>query len=154
MNKSELALTFVLVTSFLLSVQNENVFTFGQANDTTISSHSNLTVPLNKSSIVDTISTTQFPDIAEHQNSSVKTVTYTPKFLCGNVTASEGPVRPGHYDTDISILNKQVYPIKLFMNFIPNDGKSSNSIIKVLEAESAMGITCRDILPLVTVVRT
>lgn len=150
MNKSELALTFVLVTSFLLSVQNENVFTFGQANDTTISSHSNLTVPLNKSSIVDTISTTQFPDIAEHQNSSVKTVTYTPKFLCGNVTASEGPVRPGHYDTDISILNKQVYPIKLFMNVIPNDDKSSNSIIKVLEAESAMGITCRDILPLVT----
>ena len=138
------------MTSFLLSVQNENVFTFGQANDTTISSHSNLTVPLNNSSKVDTISTTQFPNIAEHQNSSVKTVTYTPKFLCGNVTASEGPVRPGHYDTDISILNKQVYAIKLFMNVIPNDGKSSNSIIKVLEAESAMGITCRDILPLVT----
>lgn len=100
--------------------------------------------------MLDTKSTAQFPDIAEHQNSSVKTVTYTPKFVCGNVTASEGPVRPGHYDTDISILNKQVYPIKLLMNVIPNDGKSSNSIIKVLEAESAMGITCRDILPLVT----
>jgi hypothetical protein len=100
--------------------------------------------------MVDTKSTTQFPDIIEHQNSSVKTVTYTPKFLCGNVTASEGPVRPGHYDTDISILNKQVFPIKLFMNAIPNDGKSSNSIIKILEAESAMGITCRDIFPLVT----
>ncbi len=138
------------MTSFLLSVQNENVITFGQPNDTTISSHSNLTVPLNNSIMLDTKSTAQFPDIAEHQNSSVKTVTYTPKFVCGNVTASEGPVRPGHYDTDISILNKQVYPIKLLMNVIPNDGKSSNSIIKVLEAESAMGITCRDILPLVT----
>ncbi len=150
MNKSEIILTFVLMTSFLLSVQNENVITFGQPNDTTISSHSNLTVPLNNSSIVDTKSTTQLSDIAEHQNFSVKTVTYTPKFVCGNVTASEGPVRPGHYDTDISILNKQVYPIKLLMNVIPNDGKSSNSIIKVLEAESAIGITCRDILPLVT----
>jgi hypothetical protein len=35
------------------------------------------------------------------------------------------------------------------MNVIPNDGKSSNSIIKVLESESATGITCKDILPLV-----
>ncbi|HEX6379246.1 MAG TPA: hypothetical protein VFZ60_09230, partial [Nitrososphaeraceae archaeon] len=115
MNQIELTLTFVLMTSFLLSVQNDNVITFGQANDTTISTHSNSTVPLNNSSFLDTKSMSQFPDIAEHQNSSVKTVTYTPKFLCGNVTASEGPVRPGHYDTDISILNKQVYPIKLLM---------------------------------------
>jgi hypothetical protein len=100
--------------------------------------------------MVDTKLKNQLPDIDEQQNLSVKTVTYTPKFLCGNVMAGEGPVRPGHYDTDISILNKQVYPIKLLMNVIPNDGKSSNSIIKVLESESAIGITCKDILPLVT----
>ena len=36
------------------------------------------------------------------------------------------------------------------MNVIPNDGKSSNSIIKVVESESATGITCKDILSLVT----
>jgi len=133
----------------LLFIQNDNVFTYGQTNDTTIRSNSNLTVPLINSSIVDTKLKTQFPDLDKPQNSSVKTVTYTPKFLCGNVTANEGPVRPGHYDTDISILNKQVYPIKLFMNVIPNDGKSSNSIIKVLESESATGITCKDILSFV-----
>jgi hypothetical protein len=109
-----------------------------------------MTIPLKNNTLVDTKSKTQFPNLAEQQNSSVKTVTYTPKFLCGNVTATEGPVRPGHYDTDISILNKQVYPIKLLLNVIPNDGKSSNSIIKVLESESATGITCKDILPLVT----
>jgi hypothetical protein len=109
-----------------------------------------LTVPAINDSIIDTKLKTQFPIADEQQNSSVKTVTYTPKFLCGNVLAGEGPVRPGHYDTDISILNKQVYPIKLFMNVIPNDGKSSNSIIKVLESESATGITCKDILSLVT----
>lgn len=134
----------------LLFVQNKSVFTFGQSNDTTTDSYSNMTIRLKNNTIVDTKSKTQFPNLAEQQNSSVKTVTYTPKFLCGNVTASEGPVRPGHYDTDISILNKQVYPIKLFLNVIPNDGKSSNSIIKVLESESATGITCKDILPLVT----
>lgn len=134
----------------LLFVQNKSVFTFGQSNDTTTDSYSNMTIRLKNNTIVDTKSKTQFPNLAEQQNSSVKTVTYTPKFLCGNVTSSEGPVRPGHYDTDISILNKQVYPIKLFLNVIPNDGKSSNSIIKVLESESATGITCKDILPLVT----
>jgi len=150
LNKSELTLVFAFIASLLLFVQNDNVFTYVQANDTTINSNSNLTVPPINGSIVDTKLKTQFPITDEQQNSSVKTVTYTPKFLCGNVMAGEGPVRPGHYDTDISILNKQVYPIKLFMNVIPNDGKSSNSIIKVLESDSATGITCKDILPLVT----
>ena len=150
MNRSELTLVFVLMALSLLFVQNKSVFTFGQSKDTTTDSYSNMTIRLKNNTIVDTKSKTQFPNLAEQQNSSVKTVTYTPKFLCGNVTASEGPVRPGHYDTDISILNKQVYPIKLFLNVIPNDGKFSNSIIKVLESESATGITCKDILPLVT----
>ena len=150
MDKSELTLVFVLMASSLLFVQDDNVLAYGQVNDTTTSSNSNLTVTAINSSIVDTILKTQFPIADEQENSSVKTVTYTPKFLCGNVMAGEGPVRPGHYDTDISILNKQVYPIKLFMNVIPNDGKSSNSIIKVVESESATGITCKDILPLVT----
>ena len=117
--------------------------------DATINNFSNFTMPLKNTSIADTKSKTLFLDLADQKNHSVKTVTYTPKFLCGNVMGSEGPVRPGHYDTDISILNKQVFPIKIFMNVIPNDGKSSNSIIKVLESESATGITCKDILPLV-----
>ena len=151
MNKSEVTLVFVLMVSSLLFVQNKSSFTFGQSNDTTTSFYSNLSVPLKNSTIVDTKSKTEFPIAG--QNSSVKTVTYTPKFLCGNVTSNEGPVRPGHYDTDISILNKQVYPIKLLMNVIPNDGKSSNSIIKVLDSESATGVACKDILPLVTETR-
>jgi len=150
LNKSELTPVFVLMASSLLFVQDDNVLAYGQVNDTTTSSNSNLTVTAINSSIVDTKLKTQFPIADEQENSSVKTVTYTPKFLCGNVMAGEGPVRPGHYDTDISILNKQVYPIKLFMKVIPNDGKSSNSIIKVVESESATGITCKDILPLVT----
>lgn len=150
MNKSELTLVFVLIASSLLFVHSDNIFTYGQTNDTTIRSNSNLTVSPINSNMVDTKLKNQFLDIDEQQNLSVKTVTYTPKFLCGNVMAGEGPVRPGHYDTDISILNKQVYPIKLLMNVVPNDGKSSNSIIKVLESESAIGITCKHILPLVT----
>lgn len=150
MDKSELVLVSVLMMSAILSVQIENFHTFGQTKDTTISNFSNLTMPLKNTTNADPKSKTLFLDLAGQKNYSVKTVTYTPKFLCGNVTSNEGPVRPGHYDTDISILNKQDYPIKILWNIIPNDGNSSNSIIKILEPESSTGITCRDIIPLVT----
>jgi hypothetical protein len=150
LDRSELALVFVLMMSATLLLQNQNVYSFAQTMDMTISNFSNLNMPLKNTTIVDTKSKSLFLDSADQKNYSVKTVTYTPKFLCGNVTSNEGPVRPGHYDTDISILNKQDYPIKIFWNVIPNDGNSSNSIIKILEPESSTGIACRDIFPLVT----
>jgi hypothetical protein len=143
-------LFFVLVLTFAILIQNESASTFGQATGTTTKNYSNLTMPIkNTTTILDNKSKMQFFGLADQKNSSVKTVTYTPKYLCGNVTSDEGPVRPGHYDTDISILNKQDYPIKILWNVIPNDGNSSNSIIKILKSESSTAITCKDILRLV-----
>jgi hypothetical protein len=138
------------VLTFAILIQNENASSFGQATDTTTKNYSNLTMPIKNTTILDNKSKIQFFGLADQKNSSVKTVTYTPKYLCGNVTSNEGPVRPGHYDTDISILNKQDYPIKILWNIIPNDGNSSNSIIKILKSESSTAITCKDILQLVT----
>jgi len=143
-------LFFVLVLTFAILIQNESASTFGQATGTTTKNYSNLTMPIkNTTTIIDNKSQMQFFGLADQKNSSVKTVTYTPKYLCGNVTSDEGPVRPGHYDTDISILNKQDYPIKILWNVIPDDGNSSNSIIKILKSESSTAITCKDILRLV-----
>lgn len=136
--------------TFALLSQIESAYTFAQDTDVTTKNNSNLSVSLKNITILDTKSKTQFSGLFDEKNSTVKTVTYTPKFLCGNVTSDEGPVRPGHYDTDISILNKQDYPIKILWNVIPNDDNSSNSIIKILEPESSTSITCRDILSLVT----
>src|SRR5690349_13750643 len=42
-------------------------------------------------------------------SNSIKNITYTAKFECGSISADEGPLRPGHYDTDLSIFNKQNY---------------------------------------------
>jgi hypothetical protein len=137
------------VLTFAILIQNESTSTFGQAISTTTKNYSNLTMPIKNTTILDNKSKMQFFGLADQKNSSVKTVTYTPKYLCGNVTSDEGPVRPGHYDTDISILNKQDYPIKILWNVIPNDGNSSNSIIKILKSESSTAITCKDILRLV-----
>lgn len=150
MNKSISTLFFVLVLTFAILIQNESTSTFGQAISTTTKNYSNLTMPIKNTTILDNKSKMQFFDLADQKNSSVKTVTYTPKYLCGNVTSDEGPVRPGHYDTDISILNKQDFPIKILWNVIPNDGNLSNSIIKILKSESSTAITCKDILRLVT----
>ena len=43
----------------------------------------------------------------------IRNITYTAKFVCGSVFGNEGPLRPGHYDTDVSILNKQNFPITI-----------------------------------------
>jgi hypothetical protein len=136
--------------TFALLSQNESAYTFGQDTDLITKNNSNFNTSLKNITTLDTKSKTQFSGLIDEKNSTVKTVSYTPKFLCGNVTSDEGPVRPGHYDTDISILNKQDYPIKILWNVIPSDGNSSNSIIKILKPESSTSITCRDILPLVS----
>ena len=131
--------------------QKDIGYTFGQNMEPTTKNDIDTISPINNTVVLDTKSKFQSPVLPDLKNYSVKTVTYTPKFLCGNVSSNEGPVRPGHYDTDVSILNKQDYPIKIFWNVIPNEGNSSNSIIKILKPESSTGITCKDILPLVTI---
>lgn len=92
---------------------------------------------------------TTFTNIPSGINSiksdSIQNITYTAKFVCGSVFGSEGPLRPGHYDTDVSILNKQNFPITILWNVIVNDGTSSNAVVKNLNAETSTGIVCRQI---------
>jgi hypothetical protein len=85
------------------------------------------------------------------RTSSIRNIIYTAKFVCGTIASENGPIRPGHYDTDISILNKQNYDIKLLWNVIASDANSSNAIIKVLKPESATNISCKDVLRLSTI---
>jgi hypothetical protein len=75
----------------------------------------------------------------------VKNITYTAKFECGSIYADEGPLRPGHYDTDLSIFNKQSYQISILWNVVLNDGPSSNAILKNLNSETSTSITCKDV---------
>jgi hypothetical protein len=78
-------------------------------------------------------------------NSESNFFTYNAKFVCGSIRGDEGPLRPGHYDTDISIYNKQQYPINLFWNVVFNYGNSTNSIIKTVDPNRSIGLTCKDI---------
>ena len=81
---------------------------------------------------------------------NIGTISYTPKFVCGMISSNDGPLRPGYYDTDISIFNKQNYPIKLLWNVVVSDGPSSNAIIKHLSAETSTKISCSDLKILIS----
>lgn len=81
---------------------------------------------------------------------NIGTISYTPKFVCGTISSNDGPLRPGYYDTDISIFNKQNYPIKLLWNVVVSDGPSSNAIIKQLSAETSTKISCSDLQLLIS----
>ena len=88
---------------------------------------------------------TNFPSGISVTSNPIRNITYTAKFECGSIYANEGPLRPGHYDTDLSIFNKQSYQTSLLWNVVLNDGPSSNAILKNLDSETSTAITCKDI---------
>jgi hypothetical protein len=81
----------------------------------------------------------------ESTTAQAKSIVYTAKFECGTIHGNEGPLRPGHYDTDIGIFNKQEFPIKITWLASDNDGRSTNSILKTLEPQSPTSILCQDL---------
>ncbi len=80
-----------------------------------------------------------------NNNSQIKSITYTAKFECGSIIGNEGPLRPGHYDTDISIFNRQEYPVNILLNAIINGGSNTNAIVKTIQPQTSVGIVCKDI---------
>ena len=81
----------------------------------------------------------------QNNNSQIKSITYTAKFECGSIIGNEGPLRPGHYDTDISIFNRQEYSINILLNVIVNGGANSNAIVKTMQPQTSTGVVCKDI---------
>jgi hypothetical protein len=83
--------------------------------------------------------------------SQIKGVTYNAKFECGSIIGNEGPLRPGHYDTDIGIFNKQDYPLKFLWNAIVNEGKKTSPTVKTMQPQTSTGIICKDIRQLLNI---
>jgi len=83
---------------------------------------------------------------AQEISSSVNNdITYVAKFVCGSITGDDGPLRPGHYNTDISITNKQLSEISFLWLASVNDGPTSHSTLMTLEHQKSTGLDCRDI---------
>jgi hypothetical protein len=75
----------------------------------------------------------------------IQDIAYTAKFVCGSIPDNTGPLRPGHYDTSINILNSKGYRVGIFWTAVINDGPTSNAIFKNLDTEKSTGMDCRDI---------
>src|SRR6476646_761841 len=101
------------------------------------------TIQVNNSSGVATF--TDLPANNAVASFTSKSVTYTTKFECGSIYAGEGPLRPGHYDTDISLFKKQKFQTQVFWNSVLNNGPSSNAILLKMDSETSKSITCHDI---------
>ena len=78
----------------------------------------------------------------DNQNNDVF---YVAKFVCGSIEGNEGPLRPGHYDTSISILNKQVNKTSFYWNASLENGSVSHSTLISLDGMYSTGLNCENI---------
>lgn len=110
---------------------------------------SSITSATNRSNVApfNNVGGQQDPQNLRPQNNTtqIRNVIYNVKFECGTISGNEGPLRPGHYDTDIGILNKQSMPIKIQWSITANDSKNTNSIIRMLEPQASIRIVCKDL---------
>ena len=81
----------------------------------------------------------------EENSTQIRNIIYNVKFECGTISGDEGPLRPGHYDTDIGIFNKQDFAVKTQWSATANDGKNTNSILRTLQPQGSTGIVCKDL---------
>jgi hypothetical protein len=74
---------------------------------------------------------------------------YTARFICGTITGEEGPLRPGRYNSDINIFNRQSFPISFFWKAVAasqeEEQSDSNFRIRNLEPGGSISLSCKDI---------
>ena len=74
---------------------------------------------------------------------------YTARFICGTITGEEGPLRPGRYNSDINIFNRQSFPISFFWKAVAasqeEEQSDSNFRIRSLGPGGSISLSCKDI---------
>lgn len=97
--------------------------------------------------------------LSPSSNSSIETgsnsLEYSARFLCGTIVGEDGPLRPGRYDSDINIFNRQNFPVSLIWKAVLSsdfqdntqkmDEKNSNFILLTLDPGNSISISCNDI---------
>ncbi len=73
----------------------------------------------------------------ETNNSNFQTVDYYARFNCGTINDDKGPLRPGKYDSDITLFNKKNFPLSIIWKAVEtNQENHSNFKIINLQPES------------------
>jgi hypothetical protein len=84
----------------------------------------------------------------DSNKSSSQTVEYYARFNCGTIDNDNGPLRPGKYDSDITIFNKKNFPLTVIWKAIEvNQEYKSNFKTLSIQPESIVNINCTKIFP-------
>ncbi len=85
---------------------------------------------------------------SETNNTNSQTVEYYARFNCGTINDDRGPLRPGKYDSDITIFNKKTFPLSIIWKAIETNQENQNNFkIINLQPESVVNINCAKIFP-------
>jgi hypothetical protein len=92
-------------------------------------------------------------------------IEYNARYFCGTILGQDGPLRPGRYDSEINIFNRQPYPISFLWNAVPsstpqlsNESEASSNDsdifadntshkLQTLPPGSSVSISCKDLVP-------
>ncbi len=90
---------------------------------------------------------------------------YNARYLCGTIVGEDGPLRPGRYNSDINIFNRQLYPVSFFWNAIPSSTPQSSKVadgsaldsspstadtnyrLQALQPGESISLSCKDFVP-------
>jgi hypothetical protein len=83
---------------------------------------------------------------SETNKSNFQTVEYFARFNCGTINDDNGPLRPGKYDSDITIFNKKNFPLSVIWKAIESNQQNQNNFkILNIQPESLVSINCAKI---------
>ena len=81
-------------------------------------------------------------------NGESQTVEYYARFNCGTIDNDNGPLRPGKYDSDITIFNRQTFPLTLIWKPIEINQENKNNFQTIdIQPENIVNINCAKIFP-------
>jgi hypothetical protein len=130
------------ITTNILGIHKNNIV-FASSETASSLSNGNLNVtlsPLSNSSA----------KIASRSNS----LEYNARVLCGTIVGEDGPLRPGRYNSDINIFNRQNFPVSFFWKVVlssdlnekqKQEEQNSNFILLALNPGNSISISCNDI---------
>jgi hypothetical protein len=80
--------------------------------------------------------------------SNSQSADYYARFNCGSINNDNGPLRPGRYDSDITIFNRQSFPLTIIWKPIEiNQENKENFQVTNIQPESIVNINCAKIFP-------
>lgn len=103
------------------------------------------TVSINKNG--SNVAPLQFTSTGLQNAHGSNSLDYTARFVCGSIVGEGGPLRPGRYDSDINIFNRQTFSVSFFWKATPNQPiqENHNFRIQSLGPGKSMSINCKEI---------